>query len=139
MLLYGWIGMTAWVLLFNGKNLYCGYWCPMGAAQELIAKAGPANLKIGASLGRVLQYGRDGLLLTLCVLLLVGLSVDLTHFEPFPIFTPQAASFSTLILAGGCLLMSLFCPRFWCRFLCPTGRILNLFKGILRRWWRACH
>ncbi len=59
---------------------------------------------------------------------------DLATVEPFAVFSARAASGGVLFLAGTCLLVSVFYPRLWCRFLCPTGRIISLLRwGLFAR------
>jgi nitroreductase len=60
--------------------------------------------------------------------LAIGLGMDFTVAEPFAAFKFQAAPASVLVLAGVFAVLSLFVPRAWCRFLCPTGQLLSIAR-----------
>ncbi len=131
----GWLAGLSFLLpLFTSRDFYCTYVCPYGAAQELIGKTGFRKWKTPPMITRVLKIIRR-LLLALVVLALLFLpSFDLTFIEPFSAFMFQAAGEPMLVFGAVFLLVSLFRPRAWCRFFCPTGQILevftrNLFKG----------
>ena len=122
-------------VLFLG-NVYCGYLCPFGAAQELIGYLGEW-LTGGGPDSRVWRYVR--LVKYVLLFVLVGvfaLTWDrrLTSADPLvTVFGGERAVAVTLLVIG-ILLLSLVFPRFWCRALCPAGAFLSLLNGL--RWYR---
>lgn len=118
---------VAVVLPFFGKpGHYCQWACPLGAAQELLYMLPWGKIQVAPHIFRVLNHIR----LTVFALLLLGLWLGfgafLLDYEPFIIFTPEAASVPVLILAAVIVLTSFFIPRPWCKTLCPLGEALHL-------------
>jgi spermidine synthase len=135
------VGVPLLVVLFG--NLYCGYVCPFGAAQELLGYVLPRRLKPAIPHAQM-QPGRFVRYAVLFVLVVAFfLSRNRTTLAGDPlirIFSHQPSSGSpgwlVLILAlGGSVLV----PRFWCRYLCPVGAFLSLLNHVtlLRRWLPA--
>jgi hypothetical protein len=129
-------GVPLAVLFFG--NVYCGYVCPFGAAQELVGDLRPARWRIDLRRGawryaRLLKYG----LLFALLVFVVG-AADTRAIEPDPLTSLFSghASGAVWALAGSVLLLSFFFPRFWCRNLCPVGAFLSLLNRVqvLRRW-----
>ena len=111
-----------------GKNFYCTFVCPFGAMQELFGKIPlpkkelPAKFMKGVTIFKVL------LLVTVYVLMIFKIVTDLTVIEPFSAFKFNAAAVPSLVIAALFLIVSLFINRPWCRFLCPTGTLLNVLR-----------
>ncbi len=135
------VGVPALVLLFG--NLYCGYLCPFGAAQELLGYVLPRRFKLMAHpdemrLARLIKY-----LVLLVLLIVFFLSRDRRTLAGDPlvaVFSLRTAQSAwpiwMLVVVGIALLGSLFYVRFWCRYLCPAGAFLSLLNHVrlLRRW-----
>jgi predicted membrane-bound spermidine synthase/Na+-translocating ferredoxin:NAD+ oxidoreductase RnfG subunit len=145
------VGIPVLVAVFG--NIYCGYICPFGAAQELLSYVIPSRFKRPLSIekmqkARFLKY-------TILFLLIVAFFVsrDRTTLSVDPLInvfgiqlllsdirwpTLNWQSLSPLILAS-ILAGSVFYTRFWCRYLCPAGAFLSLFNkvAILRRFLPA--
>ena len=136
----GSIDLSAWVIalmlflafflpLITRKNFYCMYVCPYGAIQELIAKLNPKKrIKIPEKAYKILTNLRPAFLLVIILLLFSGLVTDFVNFEPFAGFMLSSFLWFPMILAGVFLLVSLFVPKFWCKYCCPTGYIIDLAK-----------
>jgi polyferredoxin len=109
------------------RNLYCHALCPFGSLQELNSRISGTNLPVPGAFRRVaraLPYA-----LTWMALTAVFLSSNPTSgaYEPFPtLFGLEGMEIQWLILAS-VILGSLFIRRFFCRFFCPVGIVLNLF------------
>jgi len=112
------------------RNVYCSCLCPFGAIQELLGSSDGSSRPLSKTMVKSMTICRDWLLGGLCILSLLDVEVDLASLEPFGVFSMQAASGWVLFMAATILLVSVFYPRLWCRFLCPTGRIM----GLLGRW-----
>ena len=122
------LALAILVPLFTGKNFYCTFVCPFGAMQELFGRLPlpkkdlPAKFMKGAAVFKVV------LLVALYILMIFKIVADFTVFEPFSAFKFEAAALPSLIIAALFLTVSLFLNRPWCRLICPTGTILNMFR-----------
>lgn len=115
--------------LFTGKNLYCGYICPFGSAQELAGKLNRSwHIKLPHWLHGPLRYSRTVALVSAFLVAFIYADFDPSLTEPFSAFLFRSAPVSALILAGLFILIAVFRPRFWCIALCPTGRLLDVFR-----------
>lgn len=113
--------------LFGRNNHYCNHLCPYGSAQELCGKISKRKLRLSNPWVKRLNVFRQILWIALITLLLVGVGTEWTNYELFTAFVFSAASPVVITLAVAFLLLSVFTPRPYCRFVCPTG---TLFKTI---------
>ncbi|MRT93801.1 4Fe-4S binding protein [Ancylomarina sp. 16SWW S1-10-2] len=111
-----------------GKAFYCSWVCPFGAAQELCGKACSKKLQITSKSARFLQLLRERLFIVLLLFLWTGYSFDLTLIEPFSAFSLTKLSYWSIGFASIFLIISIFIPKVWCRFFCPTGFILDWIR-----------
>jgi len=149
------------VIIFG--NIYCGYICPFGAAQELLSYIVPKRFKSQLTI-ETMQKARFVKYVVLFVLIIIFfvsrnrttlVSDPLISFFNLPAvpsfrsifsyigysgqaglkFWPSMSS-SMLVIAMIALIGSLFYTRFWCRYLCPAGAFLSLLNNIvlLRRF-----
>lgn len=138
------IGVPLMVILCG--NIYCGYICPFGAAQELIGFVLPRKFKQAPSREKM-QKARFVKYTVLFVLIIVFfLSRNRTTLASDPlieIFNFRFAIYDlqTLMLwiVAIALVGSLVFTRFWCRYLCPAGAFLSLLNNvaILKRYLPA--
>ena len=131
--------------LFTKKSFYCQYLCPFGAAQEFV---GGIGLKVKGKRGQQTTDNRQQtlftkanifnffavlrkvILLTLLIIVALGVGLDLSVVEPFPIFNYQSIGFGVAIFAGVILVASVFVKRPWCNYLCPTGTLLESIRNL---------
>ncbi|NUM34126.1 MAG: nitroreductase family protein [Candidatus Brocadiae bacterium] len=125
--------LALFVHIFTNKQFYCSHVCPYGAAQELAGKIIPKKPAMPAFLKQAANHSRKIVFGMLAMLLLIGYSFDLTYIEPFSAFLYEYASWSVIALAVVFLLVSLCYPRFWCRYLCPTGQLLEVFCKVPKK------
>ncbi len=125
--------LAAAIPIVIGRHAWCNCMCPFGAASELAAMIPVKKLLLGAAARRVASIAGLVYLAIIVALLIVWPTLDLASFEPFAAFSLAAAPVASIIIFAVFTLLSVFCPRFWCRFLCPTGRILDVFKWVGRR------
>jgi len=128
------------VIIFG--NIYCGYICPFGAAQELLSYIVPKRFKCQLTI-ETMQKARFFKYVVLFVLIIIFfVSRNRTTLVSDPLisffnlkFWPSMSS-SMLVIAMIVLIGSLFYTRFWCRYLCPAGAFLSLLNNIvlLRRF-----
>ncbi len=141
-------GYTAVSLIVLGRGVFCGWLCPFGALQELLARLARAirlpAFEIPETLnGRLwgLKYVILAGLIATAATLGMGTAQALAEVEPFKTAItvrferslPYVAYAVVLLLAG------LFVERFYCRFLCPLGAVaavlgrLRIFNHLRRR------
>lgn len=117
--------------LLTNKAFYCTYLCPYGAAQELAGKLSKRKIRITPRVMQYLMHLREWLFGVLLFLLLLGVSLDITYVEPFSAFAYKSAGWPILTLAILFVVLSIFIPRAWCRFFCPTGQLLEFIRRLL--------
>ncbi|MBR2052132.1 MAG: 4Fe-4S binding protein [Bacteroidales bacterium] len=135
--------------LVTKKAFYCQYLCPFGAAQEFagLIKSNDESLKakdkglkakdesqksssIKANIYKVFSVIRKVILLSLLIIFALGVGLDLSVVEPFPIFNYQSIGFGVAIFATVILILSIFIKKPWCNYLCPTGTLLESFRTL---------
>lgn len=137
--------------LVTKKAFYCQYLCPFGAAQEFagLIKSNDKRLKsndkslkakdesqksssIKANVYKVFSVLRKVILLSLLIIFALGVGLDLSVVEPFPIFNYQSIGFGVAIFATVILILSIFIKKPWCNYLCPTGTLLESFRTLFK-------
>jgi spermidine synthase len=131
------VGIPLLVAVFG--NLYCGYVCPFGAAQELLNCLLPARLRPAPTPDQM-QSPRFIKYVTLFVLIvLFFLSRSRTTLAADPLIsvfslrspvTRSILSNPMFVLLVAIAVGSLLYTRFWCRYLCPAGALLSLLNNI---------
>ena len=107
---------------------YCAHVCPFGSAQELAGKLTRRKLRVPVRLNKALNMFRTVLWAVLMVLLLTGTWVVWIDYELFTAFLYSSASVWVVVLAVLFLVLSVWVPRPYCRYVCPTGTLLRGFK-----------
>ena len=107
---------------------YCAHVCPFGSAQELAGKLTRCKLRVPVRLNKALNMFRTVLWAVLMVLLLTGTWVAWIDYELFTAFLYSSASVWVVVLAVLFLVLSVWVPRPYCRYVCPTGTLLRGFK-----------
>lgn len=104
---------------------YCAHVCPFGSAQELAGKLSRRKLRITPRVLRVLTALRNLLWGVLMALLLTGTCSAWIDYELFTAFIYSSASVWVIVLAVLFLVLSVWMPRPYCRFVCPTGALMK--------------
>jgi len=119
-----------------GRNLYCLYACPFGAAQRVVGAIGGFRLKVPPGVARVLVSVRDLVVFAALFLAFLSLQPVLSGYEPFAaLFSLQGTTLQWLLLFL-VLTASLFLTEPWCAFLCPMGTVERALRG-WKRWLRG--
>ena len=111
--------------LFGRRSHYCMQACPFGSLQELAGKCSRKKLRISPQWLKRLDAFRQILWAMLLMAMWCGVGFLWMDNEPFSAFLFRTAPPVALALAAGFTLLSLFVPRPYCRFVCPTGSLLK--------------
>jgi hypothetical protein len=129
------VGVMIVVLLFG--NIYCGYVCPFGAAQELVGYILPDRLKprVSEDILPKVRFIRYALLFVLVVVFFVSLNRTTLFADPLiSVFALQRGTFeisgTVVLIVAAALVGSIFFTRFWCVYLCPVGGFLSLVNRL---------
>lgn len=126
-----------------GRGPFCGWLCPFGAMQELVARLGrlcrirPRHLPPGLALvfdrGRFLMLG----LLIVAVVMTPDTAAWMVEVEPFKtaITVGFKRAWPALVYALGLLMIGAVIYKFFCRYLCPLGAFMELGGLLRRREW----
>ena len=104
---------------------YCANICPFGSAQELAGKLSRRKLRITPRVLKLLSVLRNLLWGVLMALLLTGTCTAWIDYELFTAFLYSSASVWVTVLAVLFLVLSVWVPRPYCRFVCPTGALVK--------------
>lgn len=104
---------------------YCANICPFGSAQELAGKFSRRKLRITPRVLKLLSVLRNLLWGVLMALLLTGTCTAWIDYELFTAFLYSSASVWVIVLAALFLVLSVWVPRPYCRFVCPTGALIK--------------
>lgn len=112
--------------LFGKSNHYCNYVCPLGSLQEIAGSINKRKIKMSARLAKWLDHFRQALWVAILLLMMLGIGFDILDYEAFSAFMLNQASTQVLVLACVFVILSIFTPRPYCRFICPTGTTLKI-------------
>ena len=121
-------------MLFWARGAFCGWLCPFGALQELIAAVAKRlripQLRVPFGLHQRLWPIKYVIFLLLFGLSLYDLSLseEYSEIEPFKtaIILDFVRSWPFVLYAGTLLAGGVFVERFFCRYLCPLGAALAI-------------
>ena len=130
-----------------GRGVFCGWLCPFGALQELIANIGKffkiKQIKIPEKYNKASLNIKYIILLTLFVTCFIAPNFLNLGSEIEPFKTAISMKFNRewyyIIYAVLLLAIGLFIERFFCRFICPLGAFmaiggkLRIFNSFLKR------
>ncbi len=114
--------------IFTKRNIYCSHLCPHGALQQLVKGRIGYQVKLHRTATKLLKLIPGMLLLWCLIVTLAGLSFSLVDIEPFDAYLFPIAGLATISVAIVGLVASLFVPMAYCRFGCPTGKLLEYLR-----------
>lgn len=111
--------------LFGRQGHYCAHICPFGSAQELAGKLTRRKPRIPVRLNKALTIVRNVLWGVLMLLMLTGICTAWMDYELFTAFLFSSASVWVTAVAVAFIIVSVWVPRPYCRFVCPTGVLIR--------------
>lgn len=127
------IGGILFVYTVDCKNPYCQWFCPFGAAQEVMGLIGGAKLYSPGRYKTFLLWLKRGLVVFAMVVALIFRSPGLTSYEVFGTLFSLLGSNLQYLLLVMVLLTAMFIRRPWCSFLCPLGPVMDFIR-LVRIW-----
>lgn len=129
---------TAVSLVLLGRGVFCGWLCPFGAMQELLAQVARAlrlpQWNPAQGLQRLLWWGKYASLATILTLVVLAPEAAPVAEEIEPFKTAITAMFQRgwpyVLYALALLAVGLFTERAFCRFLCPLGGALAILDRL---------
>ena len=115
--------------LFGRSRHYCMWLCPLGSAQELLGKIVKKKPKLSPKTLKTLSLVRWSLWSLLMLLMMTGIWAEWMDYELFSIFIFHQASWLVVVLSIIFAVLSFFVQRPYCRFLCPTGCLLQTLEN----------
>jgi transcriptional regulator of nitric oxide reductase len=125
-------------VILIGRGVFCGWLCPFGALQELLAQVSRA-LRVPqwnppVALERRLWLGKYIAAAVVMVLVIAEIDPAGATLEVEPFKTAITAKFERawpyVLYAGVLLAIGLFSERAYCRFLCPLGGVLAVLDRL---------
>jgi len=149
-----WIGFIILALSFFLGRFFCSFICPLGTIFHLISwlsKNKKISERIKINKYSFLQIYKYGLLVVLITCALFG-GLQIGLFDPIDLLTRTSAVFiyptiDSIFFAGKdyvfptaplivgffalLLILNVYRPRFWCRYVCPLGALLGLASKVI--------
>lgn len=127
------MGGILFVYTVENKNPYCQWFCPFGAAQEVMGQVGGAKVYSARQFRTFLAWLQRGLAWLAIVLALIYRNPGLSSFEIFGSLFSLTGSNIQYLLLGLVLVASMFIHRPWCTYLCPIDPVTDFIK-MIRKW-----
>jgi len=127
------LGGVIVVTSIQGKNPYCSWFCPFGAAQEVLGTISGAKAYQPRKLYSKLRWVQRSLAFTAIALGLALRQPGAASYEPFGTLFNLEGSWPQWVLLILVLFGSLIVYRPFCNYLCPLDPVVD-YIGEVRRW-----
>jgi len=121
--------------ILYGRNLYCLYACPFGAAQRIVGVIGGRRLKLPPWSVRAMETARNIVVFGAMFAAFLTLQPALTGYEPFAVLFSLRGTNLQWLLLFIVLVASLAIRTPWCAFFCPM-RTIEVAIQDTKRWVR---
>lgn len=115
--------------LFGKHQHYCAWICPLGSLQELASDIPVKKMHLSAGLIKNLNIFRKLLFILLLSFLWISVFTEWIDYELFSAFIVESATTSVLVVGILFIILSIWLPRPFCRFVCPVGTLLKESEG----------
>ena len=115
--------------VFGRPSHYCLHVCPFGAAQELAGRLPVRKWSLSPGAIRALAEFRRTLWAVLMLATWCDAAARWMEWELFGAFAWAAVPPLVVAFAVAFLVLAVFTPRPYCRFVCPTGTLLKLAES----------
>ena len=136
--MWSWMAIGASALIFG--RAFCGWICPGGFVSEMTEMIMPVRIKVRGIVAKIAASAKYLLLAISLYYFWVlnnprwAVPVRTGEFFNSVWLTFEHANmlwlYKTLGLTGIFFVAGFVIPRFWCRFLCPTGGLLDIFNRV---------
>jgi polyferredoxin len=133
--LYLLIGGFIVTTFLYGRNIYCLYACPFGAAQRCVGVIGGRGFKLPAWSVRLMQRLLNVIVFVAVFIALLTLQPALASYEPFAVLFSLRGTTLQWLLLFVVLVVSLTIRTIrnpWCNFFCPMRSAELLLKEVRR-------
>ncbi len=130
------IVLAAAVVLFS--KLFCGYLCPLGTVQDLLAKARRSlhvkalPVRTGSVVDKVLRIFKYALVFWVFYMTATASELFCKNFDPYYAvatgFKGEITLWMSIVSLVLTVAFSFFIDNFLCRYICPLGAISNSLK-----------
>lgn len=119
--------VTLLIPAISKQNPYCSHLCPHGALQQLVLPKPQSKrrMQLPRRMTHGLRYLPGATLVVAYISLVIFPSIDLSSWEPFHAYLFRVAPWASIALAAGTLLIATRVPMAYCRYGCPTGRLIE--------------
>jgi len=115
-----------------GRNVYCLYACPFGAAQRCVGVVGGKKLTLPRGVVRFLERLRNLIVFVVLFMAFLTLQPTLASYEPFStLFSLRGSTLQWVILFVA-LVASLVLRNPWCDYGCPMRTIESALRDLRR-------
>jgi Na+-translocating ferredoxin:NAD+ oxidoreductase RnfG subunit len=120
----------------TGKNIYCGYLCPHGAAQRLAGSVTRKRFALPGKIHRSLQLLPWVTLLAIWAIAVAALNFPFSQAEPFEVWSSGFYALLPAAIFTLGMLAAVVLPQAYCHYGCPTGALLKFLTHAPGRWTR---
>ena len=119
--------------IFYGRNLYCLYACPFGAAQRVVGLIGGFRLKLPQWYVRLMEGTRNLVVFAALFVAFLTLRPVMASYEPFAVLFSLRGTTLQWLLLFVVLVTSLAVHTPWCNFFCPMRTFEMAIQDATRR------